>query len=104
MPGTGTDLTTLDIPARGSAHSVLSLSFALPSSYVTFSMRATFLASAPPTLLFARHFLIPSPGFDTFCPVSDFIPADQIKDPQNLRLWIKIDGQVKQDGNTNDMM
>ncbi|KAF8831499.1 hypothetical protein HHX47_DHR1000692 [Lentinula edodes] len=28
-------------------------------------------------------------GFDTFCPISDFIPKENIKDPMNLVLWIK---------------
>jgi len=43
-------------------------------------------------------------GFDTFCPVSDFIPASDIPDPHNLRLWIKLDGQMKQDSTTGDMI
>ncbi|KAJ3908523.1 hypothetical protein F5879DRAFT_1007622 [Lentinula edodes] len=29
-------------------------------------------------------------GFDTFCPISDFIPKENIKDPMNLVLWIKV--------------
>ena len=43
-------------------------------------------------------------GFDTFCPVSDFLPADSVPDPHNLRLWLKINDKVKQDGSTSDMM
>jgi acylpyruvate hydrolase len=44
------------------------------------------------------------PGFDTFCPVSDFLPADSVEDPHNLNLWIKVAGKIKQQGNTSDMM
>lgn len=43
-------------------------------------------------------------GFDTATPVSDFIPLSEIPDPNNVRLWSKIDGEVKQDGNTQDMI
>jgi len=35
-------------------------------------------------------------GFDTFCPVSDFLPASAIKDPYNLRLWYKVNGETRQ--------
>ena len=43
-------------------------------------------------------------GFDTATPVGDFIPLSEIPDPNNVRLWSKIDGEVKQDGNTQDMI
>lgn len=43
-------------------------------------------------------------GFDTATPVSDFIPLAEISDPNNVRLWSKVDGEVKQDGNTQDMI
>lgn len=43
-------------------------------------------------------------GFDTFCPVSDFLPADQVQDPHDLKLWIKVNGETKQEGTTGDMM
>ncbi|KAI5475704.1 hypothetical protein MNV49_001038 [Pseudohyphozyma bogoriensis] len=43
-------------------------------------------------------------GFDTFCPVGPFIPASKIKDPQNLDLWYKVNGETKQAGNTNLML
>ena len=46
----------------------------------------------------------PGIGFDTFCPVSDFLPADSVPDPHNLRLWLKINDKVKQAGSTSDMM
>jgi acylpyruvate hydrolase len=43
-------------------------------------------------------------GFDTACPISSFIPKSDIEDPDNLRLWLKADDEMKQDGNTCDMM
>ncbi|KZV60492.1 hypothetical protein PENSPDRAFT_593993 [Peniophora sp. CONT] len=43
-------------------------------------------------------------GFDTFTPIGDFIPKDKVADPQNLHLWIKINGQFKQRGATNEMI
>jgi acylpyruvate hydrolase len=26
-------------------------------------------------------------GYDTFSPVSEFLPVEKVKDPQNLDLW-----------------
>lgn len=43
-------------------------------------------------------------GFDTFCPISSFIERSQIPDPQNVRLWLKTDDQMRQDGNSKDMI
>uniref|UniRef100_T1J8U2 oxaloacetate tautomerase n=1 Tax=Strigamia maritima TaxID=126957 RepID=T1J8U2_STRMM len=43
-------------------------------------------------------------GFDTSCPISKFIDKDKIADPHNLNLWCKVNGQMRQDGNTKDMM
>ncbi|KAG8781123.1 Acylpyruvase fahd1, mitochondrial [Serendipita sp. 398] len=43
-------------------------------------------------------------GFDTFTPISDFIPKSSIADPSNLQLWLKINGVFKQNGTTNDMI
>eukprot|EP00731_Ephydatia_muelleri_P035596 Em0139g6a len=42
-------------------------------------------------------------GYDTFCPISRFISADKI-DLGDTRLWLKVDGEMKQDGNTKDMV
>ena len=30
--------------------------------------------------------------------------ADEVPDPQNLRLWLEVDGQRHQDGTTSDMV
>lgn len=47
----------------------------------------------------------PSKGFDTFSPIGPVIvTSDEIKDPQNLDLELKLNGKVKQKGNTGDMI
>ncbi|XP_031568836.1 probable acylpyruvase FAHD1, mitochondrial [Actinia tenebrosa] len=43
-------------------------------------------------------------GFDTACPISNFFSKSEIADPDNLRLWLKVDEELKQDGSTCDMM
>lgn len=43
-------------------------------------------------------------AFDTSCPLSAFVPAARISDPQNLQLRLVVNGEVRQDGNTCDMM
>jgi 2-keto-4-pentenoate hydratase/2-oxohepta-3-ene-1,7-dioic acid hydratase in catechol pathway len=35
-------------------------------------------------------------GFDTFCPLSSFIPKDKIPDPYNVELYLSINGEQKQ--------
>ena len=36
--------------------------------------------------------------------MSPFIPKEKIPDPQNTPLWLKVNGQMKQNGNTKDMI
>lgn len=36
--------------------------------------------------------------------MSDYIPKDRIPDPYNLDLWLKVNGQLKQKGNTKEMI
>ncbi|KAJ2506636.1 hypothetical protein IWW47_001490 [Coemansia sp. RSA 2052] len=43
-------------------------------------------------------------GFDTFTPVGPFIPAGKIPDPHNVRLWIEVAGQIRQNGMTDAMI
>ena len=43
-------------------------------------------------------------GFDTALPVSRFISKTEIPQPDNVHLWLKVDGELKQDGNTQDMI
>ena len=43
-------------------------------------------------------------AFDTACPLSEFIPAEQVNDPQNLGITLSVNGTLRQDGNTGQMM
>jgi acylpyruvate hydrolase len=43
-------------------------------------------------------------GYDTFCPISKVVPKRKLADPQSVDLWLKVDGQLKQQGNTRDMI
>ena len=44
-------------------------------------------------------------GFDNACPISGFIPAAEFHDdPQNTPLSLKINGEVRQQGSTADMI
>ena len=43
-------------------------------------------------------------GFDTSCPISDFISKSQVPDENNLSLKLTVNGQIKQNGNTRDMI
>ncbi|ORZ36244.1 hypothetical protein BCR44DRAFT_1433068 [Catenaria anguillulae PL171] len=43
-------------------------------------------------------------GFDDFTPVTEAVGKAQIKDPNNVRLWLKVNGQVRQDGSTKDFI
>lgn len=42
---------------------------------------------------------------DTFAPIGPYVVTkDAIKDPQNLKLWLKLNGEIKQQSNTSDMV
>ena len=43
-------------------------------------------------------------GFDTSCPLSDFTAADTVSNPNKLELCLKVNGEVRQQGNTAQMM
>lgn len=43
-------------------------------------------------------------GFDTACPVSRFITKDEIPDPHNIKLYSFVNGNMKQDGATNEFI
>jgi 5-carboxymethyl-2-hydroxymuconate isomerase len=43
-------------------------------------------------------------GFDSSCPLSDFVPADQVKNPNDIRLTLKVNGELRQEGTTAQMM
>ncbi|SPZ94775.1 Ureidoglycolate lyase [Sphingobacterium multivorum] len=44
-------------------------------------------------------------GCDTFAPIGPFIATkDEITDIDNLRIWLKLNGEIMQDGNTSDFI
>ncbi|MDD2580381.1 MAG: fumarylacetoacetate hydrolase family protein [Desulfuromonadaceae bacterium] len=43
-------------------------------------------------------------GFDTSCPLSDFVPTDLIADPHALNLKLAVNGESRQDGWSSDMI
>lgn len=43
-------------------------------------------------------------GFDTSCPISDFIPKEKITNINNVNLKLMVNDVVKQDGNTSDLV
>ena len=43
-------------------------------------------------------------GFDTSCPLSDFVPAGSVADPHALNLKLSVNGETRQDGCTSDMI
>ncbi|ACH37678.1 fumarylacetoacetate hydrolase family protein [Citrifermentans bemidjiense Bem] len=43
-------------------------------------------------------------GFDTACPLSDFVPAGAVADPQALTITLSVNGVKRQDGSTGLMI
>ena len=43
-------------------------------------------------------------GFDTSCPLSDFVSAANVVDPHNLNLRLSVNGFLRQNGNSADMI
>ena len=44
-------------------------------------------------------------GCDTFAPIGPWlVTKDEITDPHNLRLWLKVNGKMMQDSNTDDLI
>ncbi|MGD9488371.1 MAG: fumarylacetoacetate hydrolase family protein [Calditrichaceae bacterium] len=43
-------------------------------------------------------------GFNNSCPVSVFVPAEDIADVNNLNLLLKVNGEERQKGNTGQML
>jgi 2-keto-4-pentenoate hydratase/2-oxohepta-3-ene-1,7-dioic acid hydratase in catechol pathway len=42
---------------------------------------------------------------DTFAPMGPFlVPKEDLTDVHNLRLWLKVNGEIKQDGNTKNLI
>jgi len=43
-------------------------------------------------------------GFDTSAPISEVVSADRIADPHHLTLMLRVNGEVRQQGSTADMI
>ncbi|PKI84064.1 hypothetical protein MVES_002118 [Malassezia vespertilionis] len=43
-------------------------------------------------------------GFDTFTPISALVDKHAIPDPMNVNLWLEVNGETRQRGNTSDMI
>jgi len=44
-------------------------------------------------------------GFDTFAPTKlDIVPKEMVKDPDNLNIKLSVNGEVRQDSNTGNMI
>ncbi len=43
-------------------------------------------------------------GFDTFLPISRFIPKSKIPDPHNVNLYLSVNGETKQEDSTALML
>ena len=43
-------------------------------------------------------------GFDTSCPLSDFVPATAVADPHALNLKLAVNGEARQNGISSDMI
>jgi 2-keto-4-pentenoate hydratase/2-oxohepta-3-ene-1,7-dioic acid hydratase in catechol pathway len=43
-------------------------------------------------------------GFDTFAPLSDAVLKEKLPNPQNLELTLRINGVIRQNANTNQMI
>ncbi len=41
---------------------------------------------------------------DTFAPVGSFIPKSRIPNAQNVEIWLKVNGEIRQKGNTSDQI
>jgi fumarylpyruvate hydrolase len=45
-----------------------------------------------------------SKGFDASAPCSPLIPVERTGHPQDARIWLEVNGQLKQEGNLNEMI
>jgi 2-keto-4-pentenoate hydratase/2-oxohepta-3-ene-1,7-dioic acid hydratase in catechol pathway len=43
-------------------------------------------------------------SFDTFCPISEVVPAASVEDPQNLQLTTQLNDQIVQESSTSHMI
>lgn len=45
-----------------------------------------------------------SKGFDSSCIVGRFVPSSEISDAEGLEMWLEVNGERRQAGNTGDMI
>lgn len=43
-------------------------------------------------------------GFDTFAPISEAVLSEIVGDPHTLEIWLKVNGEMRQTGNTAEMI
>lgn len=43
-------------------------------------------------------------GYDGFCPISDIIPKARIPNPDDVEVWLDVNGQPRQRSSTADMI
>jgi len=43
-------------------------------------------------------------GFDTFAPISHAVLKEEVKNPQNLDIWLSVNKNIKQNSNTKNMV
>lgn len=56
------------------------------------------------SLEFDKYPILLIKGFDTSCPISSFIPKTKIEDVNNLNLKLSVNGEIRHDGNTRDLI
>ena len=45
-----------------------------------------------------------SKGFDYSCPISNVIPKEEIENPDNIDIWLKVNDEMRQTTNTKNMI
>ena len=43
-------------------------------------------------------------GFDTFCPIGTYLAKNMVPNQQQVDIWLKVNGQLRQKGNSRDMI
>ena len=43
-------------------------------------------------------------GFDTFAPISNVVLKENVSNPHNLDIWLKVNGEIRQSSNTKYMI
>ena len=91
---------TRNIPVDDALSCVAGYTIANDLSARDFSRRNGIAAHSPFRFDWVSH-----KSFDTSCPLGPWLtPAEQIADPQNLRISLSVNGDTRQDSNTNQMI